>query len=119
MLANQGSVLLLAGLLATALPLQASAEAVVTTEQVALGQAAAVHTIQQAPSMVALAPPVVARETYTTPSSGRPLNPLAGERGQAPTRVYAASRRATEYAAARRSCSHLGCRGVHVLGVGF
>ena len=97
--------LLVAGLLALSVP--ASAGDVMTTQQTAVGQAAS-------DTAAALAAPAVAKEAYATVSSGRPLNPLAGNRARQ------ARPSAQRYnVAARRPCAHLGCRGVHVLGVGF
>jgi hypothetical protein len=122
---------LLAGLLAAGVSVSVSAQEPVTTQQVALGQAASQLAPQQAGmtapqdfQAVDRAPPALVQENYATEATGttgRPLNLETGSRARLPVRTVGQDSRATRFVAASRrsSCAHLGCRGVHVLGVGY
>ena len=114
MIARHRRKLLVAGMLAAVLSAPATAGDVITTQQTEIGQAAL-------DTAAARAAPTIAKESYATESNGRPLNPVIGNRARQASRGYTNDRpSARRYdVAARRSCAHLGCRGVHVLGVGF
>lgn len=100
MLEHAGRKLLLAGLLATVVSAPATAMDLLTTQQTAIGQvvvdAAALQTA-----------PMVVQQSFATENNARSGNAV---------RPRARSGR---QAAAYRPCAHLGCRGVHVLGVGY
>jgi hypothetical protein len=111
-------MLLFSGLLATIVSTAALAqEPVVTTQQVALGQASGQQAMAlNGPRADAQAPGTLVQENYATETNGRPF---AGERGRVPVREVAQDRRPSRYVAERRVCAHLGCGGIQLLGVGF
>jgi hypothetical protein len=116
MLASRGRTLVFAGLLAAGF--SATAAASDTTMQVAaVGEAATeVAALQQSPSGVA-------QEAYAMETTARPvMTPLPAPKVRTPVRgeVYTSAHRHVAAAPRRSSsCAHLGCRGVHVLGVGY
>lgn len=113
MLALRGRTLVFAGLLTTALSASAWANDPVTTQQTVVGEAVT--------EVAVLEPrPTVAKESYATETTGRPANPLPPAMHLRQPARSDASRPAPRYVErAPRSCSYLGCRGVHVLGVGY
>ena len=127
MLALHGRKLLLVGLLTTALSASASAaDAVaqtapgdaVTTQQTTVGEAATEVAMLQPP-------PAVAQQSYATEATARPVSPVPTNRPRSTPARSDTSRDsykpAPRYVAAapRGGCAHLGCRGVHVLGIGY
>ncbi len=113
MLALRGRAVMLAGLLATACSASALANDTVTTQQTVVGEAV---------TEVAVLEPraTVAKKSYATETNGRPANPLPPSmhlRQPARSEAYRPARRYVDRGP--RSCTYLGCRGVHVLGVGF
>lgn len=116
MLASGGRRLLLAGLLATGFSASAWAADALTTQQAMVGEAATEVAALQMPAHA------VAKEGYATETTARPASPLPTQKVRTPVRAEASYAPAPRYVAAaprRSSCAHLGCRGVHVLGVGY
>jgi hypothetical protein len=119
MLAFGGRKLVLAGLLAAGFSASALATDALTTttQQAIVGEAATEVAALQTP------PPSVANEAYATETTARPVTPLPTQKIRTPVRseAYTPAPRYVASAAPRRSsgCAHLGCRGVHVLGVGY
>lgn len=118
MLAFSCRKLVLAGLLAAGFSASAWATDAVTTtaQQAVVGEAVNEVAVLQTP------PPSVAGEAYATESTARPVTPLPTQKIRTPVRsdAYTPAPRYAASAAPRRSgCAHLGCRGVHVLGVGY
>jgi hypothetical protein len=118
MLAFGGRKLVLAGLLAAGFSASAWATDALTTttQQAIVGEAATEVAALQTP------PPSVANEAYATETTARPVSPIPTQKIRTPVRgeAYTPAPRYVASAAPRRSgCAHLGCRGVHVLGVGY
>jgi hypothetical protein len=111
MLAHHGRALLLAaGLLAAVASGPALADDLATVQQASAGQALVGASDDPAS-------PAVAQESFVAETNGRTTRP-----GRMPARDLAQRRQAGPkyYAvAAPRSCAHLGCRGIQVLGVGY
>lgn len=118
MLASRGRTLVFAGLLAAGFSATAAASDTTTTTQLAaVGEAATeVAALQPSPSGVA-------QEAYAMETTARPvMTPLPGPKVRTPVRGEGYTPAPRHVAAAPRrpsSCAHLGCRGVHVLGVGY
>jgi hypothetical protein len=96
---------------------QVAPDAALTTQQAAVGEAATEVAMLQPP-------PSVAQQSYAVEATARPMSPLPAPRVRAtPVRSDRADapKPAPRYVAAqpRGGCAHLGCRGVHVLGVGW
>ena len=128
MTAFHGRRLAFVGVLATVLSASAGSvvwaqqtvpgDAVATTQQTAVGDAGT--------EVAMLVPaPAVAQQSYATEATARPVSPVPTNRSRStPIRSDRAdiAKPAPRYVAAtpsRGGCAHLGCRGVHVLGVGW
>jgi hypothetical protein len=116
MLASNGRTLVFAGLLAAGLSATAWASDATTTQQAMVGEAATEVAALQ------LSPSGVAQEAYAMESAARPvMTPLPAPKMNTPARseAYTPAPRYVASAPRRAPCAHLGCRGVHVLGVGY
>ena len=105
MLANYGRKLFAVGLLLAGASLSSSAADLAATQQAAAGQSGS-DVAEQA------AAPAVAQQSFAVESS-------AGSGSMRPASHGYRRSPARQFATAGRSCAHLGCRGVHVLGVGY